>query len=337
MPRSTPVVDSSNTSGTLLDVQHVTIQYGRGSKAFRALNDLSLSLPSTGAAAILGESGSGKTTLALSILGLLPQNAYVATGSIRFRGTELLELGEREFRSVRGHEISMIFQEPELAVNPFMRAEDAVSEVIRAHTQCNGTERRRAAREVLSAVGLAIEPRLLSAYPHQLSGGARQRLVIAQAIACKPSLLVADEPTTSLDALAQAEWIELIQQLRQQFGLALLIISHDPVILSRVADLVFVIYRGRIVEEGSASGILDRPAHPYTRALFHSVPPLRRNARAGGKNLPVLAELRPRGPENRGCSFAQYCVEYSPVCSESEPPYVALTDDQHVRCWRHAR
>ncbi|MDQ2843243.1 MAG: ABC transporter ATP-binding protein [Acidobacteriota bacterium] len=221
---------------------------------------------------ILGESGAGKTTLAKSLMGLLSPAKWVLEGSIRFRTTEILRATERQLQKIRGAQISLIFQEPELALNPVLTVGKQVDEVLRAHSIWNHTRRRKEALSILAAVGL--EPQIIPAYPHQLSGGQRQRIAIAQSIISKPSLLIADEPTSTLDNVTQAAVLTLIKSLRDRFRLALIFITHNPALLNGLADRVLVMREGRIVEAGTFEQICFRPNHPYTRELLNSLPPM---------------------------------------------------------------
>ncbi len=223
---------------------------------------------------ILGESGAGKSTLVGSILRLLSPDEAVVEGSVCFRGINMLRTNEATLRQVRGAMISLISQEPELGLNPFIRIRDQVAEVLRSHTDLNKQERRRRAGLMLDAVGLT--PEMYSSYPHQLSGGQRQRAVIAQALVCTPALLAADEPTSGLDNVTQAEILRLLKQLKQSFKLAVLFITHDPSLLSGLADHILVMREGRVIETGTLHQICTAPQHSYTAGLlrFASLPPL---------------------------------------------------------------
>lgn len=235
---------------------------------------------------IVGESGSGKTTLALSILGLLPPRARTASGSIRLRGQELLGLPESRLEGLRGAEISVVFQEPGIALNPVMRVGDQVAEVLRAHRPWSLGRCREEANGLLAQVGLPEPERLARAYPHELSGGQQQRVTIAQAIACRPALVVADEPTSALDSTTRAEILALLRDLKDRLSLALLLVTHDLGTLAAIADRVLVMYAGRIVEEGPLGRVCREPLHPYTRALLASVP--RPRAPGEGRELKAV-------------------------------------------------
>ncbi len=242
----------------LLRVDNLTIDYTSGTRCQAALHEITFEIRPAEVVGILGESGSGKTTLALALLGVLPPSARIRQGTVHFEGRDLLVLKESELEKVRGARVSMIFQEPEMALNPFMQAIDQVADIIAAHSDRTTKSCRAQARRMLAHVNLSPESRILSAYPHQLSGGQRQRLVIAEALACRPQLLVADEPTAALDPTLQVQWLALMKDLREQFGLAILLITHDPAILKDLADRVLVMYHGRIVEEARFDQLIRR-------------------------------------------------------------------------------
>jgi oligopeptide/dipeptide ABC transporter ATP-binding protein len=319
----------------LLEVQDLTVEYGARPNCLHALNGITLEVQTGEVVGVLGESGSGKTTLGLAVLRLLPPHGRIVRGSMRFRGRDLYALGEKELQAFRGSEVSMIFQEPALALNPFMRALDQVEEVIRAHRDWKRERRRDEARRVLHDVGMDKTQRLLSAWPNQLSGGERQRLVLAQAIACKPALVIADEPSASLDALLQCEWMALMRDLRERLGLALLLITHDPAILSGLADRVVVMYRGQIVEEGSFEQIIRKPLHPYTRALLRSIPPPPGTG-TRQKRLPVIpSDPAARVPANGACAFEPRCPDRFHPCAHGQPPAAIPEHDRRVRCFKY--
>ena len=253
----------------LLQVQNLTLQFSQSSQA--AVDGVSFSLHPGETIGLLGESGAGKTTLARCLLRLLPQGWQVVSGSVRFRGTELLWASERELRKIRGAQISFIGQEPELALNPVIPVGEQVEEVVRAHSAKRRQLIREQSRSILAAVGLP-QHHFYSAYPHQLSGGQRQRVVIAQALACKPQLLIADEPTSALDNVLQAGILDLLKDLRDRLQLALLFITHNPALLSGLADRVLVMQAGRLVEEGAFEQIYWRPRHSFTGNLLKALP-----------------------------------------------------------------
>jgi ABC-type dipeptide/oligopeptide/nickel transport system ATPase component len=255
----------------LLDVQHLTVTFDAARNA-RVVDDVSFTMAAGETLGLVGESGSGKSVTAFSILRLLQPPGQIVNGRILFEGQDLLTLSERDMRAVRGARISLIFQEPMTALNPVMRVGDQVAEALTAHSMANRTEARRRAVELFDAVRIPDPIRRVRDYPHQLSGGMRQRVMIAIALACRPPLVIADEPTTALDVTIQAQMLDLIRQLQAEFGLALLLITHDFGVVAEMADRVAVMKAGRIVETGPVREILRTPSHEYTRQLLEAVP-----------------------------------------------------------------
>ena len=254
----------------LLDVRHLTVQFGG---AAPAVDDISFQVAPGETLGLVGESGSGKSITAFSILRLLPPGGRITSGEVFFEGRNLLALSEREIRDVRGARISLIFQEPMTALNPVMRVGDQVAEALFVHGHPRAAAARQAV-ELLEAVHIADAARRARDYPHQLSGGMRQRVMIAIALACKPPLVIADEPTTALDVTIQAQILDLLRELRSRFNLAFLLITHDFGVIAEMADRVAVMHRGRIVEQGPVRQILRAPTHAYTQRLLAAVPGL---------------------------------------------------------------
>lgn len=284
---------------------------------------------------LLGESGCGKTTTALALLRLLPPDGCVVSGSVRFRGRDLLNCSEEELQKIRGAEISMISQEPGIALNPVLPVGMQIAEVIRAHRQLNRKQRRAEAELLLAEVGLSDTARTYAAYPHQLSGGQKQRVMIAQALACRPALVIADEPTAALDTTVQTKILDLLKELKKRLQLAFLLISHNPATLVGLADRLMVMYAGRIVEEGDTSQVLSSPLHPYTRSLLASMPfPPFHGGLAGKKQLPTIAD-NPPDPAHlpEGCSFAPRCPERMATCTVREPQTVQTENTRRVECF----
>ena len=274
----------------LLQVQNLTLQFCSPSPAI--IDGVSFFLHPGETMGLLGESGAGKTTLARALLRLLPPHCQVVSGSIRFRETEILQANERDLEKIRGAQISLIGQEPELALNPVIPVGEQVVEVLRAHSACKRQLLREAALSMLDTVGLP-DRHFYSAYPHQLSGGQRQRVVIAQALACKPQLLIADEPTSALDNVIQAEILDLLKRLRDRLQLALVFITHNPALLSGLADRVAVMHSGRIVEEGPFEQVYWRPRHSFTKQLLDAIPSLQPEVTRAPETQPVaLLEVR---------------------------------------------
>src|SRR5438552_2026152 len=289
----------------------------RGTRVTRAVQDVSLTLEAGQTLGIVGESGSGKTTLALSILRLLPPGAKIVSGGLRFDGEDLLAKSPREMRHIRGKKIAMILQDPMASLNPLFTIGDQVSEPLRVH---EGIKRRTAweqARNLLASVRIAAPERRVREYPHEMSGGMRQRIVGAIAISCEPRLLIADEPTTSLDVTIQAQYLSLLRDLQKEHGLALIFITHNLGIVARMCDTVAVMYAGRLIESGPVRRIFDQPSHPYTRALLESIPrlgagPTRLTAIDG--QPPDLAVLP------AGCSFQPRRPRAIERCRTEAPP-----------------
>ena len=283
---------------SLLDVQHLTVVFEGAQSRITAVSDVSFQIAAGETLGLVGESGSGKSVTAFSILRLLQPPGRIAGGQIIFEGRDLLALTEREMRQVRGARISLIFQEPMTALNPVMRVGDQIAEALTVHGQATPREGRERAVALLEAVHIADAGRRVRDYPHQLSGGMRQRVMIAIALACHPALVIADEPTTALDVTIQAQVLDLLRELRAQYNLALLLITHDFGVIAEMADRVAVMYRGAIVEQGPVRQILRTPAHDYTRGLLAAVPGL------GGPEGPPLRPdgVRPDGvrPDRSG-------------------------------------
>jgi oligopeptide/dipeptide ABC transporter ATP-binding protein len=279
---------------------------------------------------IVGESGSGKSTLALSVLRLLPPSAHIASGRLIFEGEDLLQKSEAEMRRLRGRRIAMILQDPMASLNPLFRVGEQVAEPIRVHEGAARATAWGRALELLKAVRIASPQTRLRQYPHEMSGGMRQRIVGAIGIACEPRLLIADEPTTSLDLTIQAQYLNLLRELQQLHGLALIFITHNLGIVAKMCDQLAVMYAGRVVEAGPVREIFKAPAHPYTQALLNSIPRLNDNRQrlaAIDGQPPDLAAATP------GCAFAPRCVNVLARCRVSAPPESAISDGHRVRCW----
>lgn len=254
----------------LLQIQKLNVRYCRsGSEPACALRDVSLAINPGEIVGVMGESGCGKTTLASAILGLLPSARTQISGSVRFRGDEMLAMPEGDLRKIRGAGISMVYQEPESALSPFLRVGDQVTEVVRAHRNWGWNRCRDAAFSLIEQMGFREPDRIFSSYPHQLSGGERQRIVFAQALACEPALVVADEPTASLDARTQAEIIELLGEVRRERNVSILLISHTPEVQASLADRLIVMSQGRVIEEGTVDHLYWDASHDLTKMVLH--------------------------------------------------------------------
>jgi peptide/nickel transport system ATP-binding protein len=297
----------------LLEVADLSVSFRTEAGQVRAVDSVSFTIGAREIVSIVGESGSGKTVTAMSVLGLLGDVNVAINGSIRFRGRELVGLPQRELRAIRGGDIAMIFQDPMTALTPVYTIGAQVEEQLRTHESLSRRAARDRAVELVTAVGIADPKSVVDRYPHQLSGGMRQRAVIAMALSCSPKLLLADEPTTALDVTVQAQILELLLRLREEFGSAIVLITHDMGVVAEVADRVMVMYAGRIVEGGTKAAVLDDPQHPYTAALLESIPPMAgpRPARlpAIPGSPPSLLRLPP------GCAFAPRCRFRMSACS----------------------
>lgn len=301
----------------------------------RALDGLSLDIRAGEIVGILGESGCGKSTLASALMRLLPPNANCIAGTILIRGRDLMTLCEKELRLIRGSVISLIPQDPALALNPVMKVGSQIGEVLRAHLQSNARQRRAQVMELLQEVGFDRPGEIYSAYPHQLSGGQKQRIAIAQALVCHPSLLIADEPTSKLDVTLQAEIISLLLQIRQRHGAAIFVISHDPTVFAGLADRIAVMYAGRIVEVGSSAQIFGRPLHPYTQALVRIAASAVATGSSVRMRLPAIeGESFDPGCVPVGCRFAPRCPDRMEVCSRRYPAEFLPEPARPVSCFK---
>jgi oligopeptide/dipeptide ABC transporter ATP-binding protein len=305
-------------------------------KRTHAVNGANLEAQRGEVIGLLGESGSGKSTIAKASLRLLSKAAQVVAGTIELDGRDLLQLKEREMEKIRGARIAMVPQEPSLALNPVMKAGDQIAEVIRAHRGWNLKRCREEAGILLEGVGLSShDRRMYDEYPHQLSGGQQQRVVVAQALACQPDLVIADEPTASLDCETEQEILQLFGELKLERKVSLLLITHDPKILRDLADRVAVMYAGRVVEEGSLDQVFREPRHPYTKALLACAPPEHQARRfTVGMRLPTIEGSAPN-PElvSVGCTFAARCAQRRELCETRPPTTVETADARRVECF----
>jgi len=316
----------------LLEVRGLRTSYVSqgGRRVVRAVDDVSFALMPGETLGIVGESGCGKTSLVLSLLRLLPAAAEIEAGEIRFEGTDLLRLPAGEMRRIRGKRIAMILQDPMASLNPLFTVGDQVGEPLRVH---EGASRRGAwakARELLEAVRIPAPEARLREYPHQMSGGMRQRIVGAIAMACEPRLLIADEPTTSLDVTIQAQYLSLLRDLQRRYGLTMIIITHNLGIVARMCDRVAVMYGGRFVEAGPVRTLFDAPAHPYTRALLRSMPKL---GEARGRLVAIEGQPPDPGRLPDGCAFHPRCTEALEICRRAAPAERPAGAEHRVRCW----
>ncbi|PYT95880.1 MAG: peptide ABC transporter ATP-binding protein [Acidobacteria bacterium] len=323
--------------GSILEVRDLRVAYrSRSGDTFRALDGISFHLGPGEILGVLGESGSGKSTLAASLLRLFRQDTVVASGAVLFEGMDLLQAKPNELQRIRGKRISLIFQEPSVALHPTMRVGSQVRQVLHAHG-VDGRALNQRTREVFETLFREETERIARSYPHELSGGQRQRILIAQAIACGPSVLVADEPTASLDPTTQMEILGVFRSLREKLGLALVFITHNPALLAPFADRILVLYAGRVVEWGPAATVLASPKHPYTRALRESMPPrLEETSDFHKKKLNAIpGDSLPSSLPPQGCPFEPRCPERMDVCKSREPILVTLSAGHTVYCFRY--
>jgi oligopeptide/dipeptide ABC transporter ATP-binding protein len=321
----------------LLVVQTLSVRYRTHARSdVFALTGANLRIAPGEIVGVLGESGSGKSTLAASVLAMLPFNAAIYDGAVLFEGTNLLKLDRSELARVRGGRISLIYQEPGVALHPTMRVGVQIEEILRAHSGDSKDERRRKVRDLLNSIFAADAGRIYSSYPHQLSGGQRQRIAIAQAIACKPNLLIADEPTASLDPVTQREILELLKRLQKERDLAILFITHSLELLDGFADRVVVMYAGRMIEDGDATRVLRSPQHPYTQALVKCRPRLEQVGNAlRDSRIPVISGEPPDlSARVKGCAFEPRCPERIETCREREPEFSNSANGGKVRCFK---
>ncbi|GAA4991629.1 ABC transporter ATP-binding protein [Actinopolymorpha pittospori] len=325
----------SPDAGTVLRVRELCVRFTTEDGTVSAVDQVDLDVGAGEIVALVGESGCGKSVTAMSLAGLLPPTADVQ-GSIRLRETELRGAPERALRRLRGSDITYVFQEPMTSLNPVLTVGRQVSEVLEVHQRLRRSAARRRAVELLALVGIPSPERRIHEYPHQLSGGMRQRVVIAMAVACDPKLLVADEPTTALDVTVQAGILDVLRDLRDRLGTAVLLITHDLGVVADVCDRVVVMYAGRVVEQAPVHELFARPRHHYTSALLGAIPTGRGTGTSGGRRLREIPGLVPvlSDPPDR-CTFADRCPRADELCRTSQPP-LSGTPGHLVACWHPA-
>jgi peptide/nickel transport system ATP-binding protein len=314
----------------LLEIKDLTTHFFTRSGVVKAVDKLSLSLRKGRVLGLVGESGCGKTVTALSVLNLVPYPGKIVSGRIYFEGRDLLALPTEEMRKIRGSKISMVFQEPMTALNPVFTVGNQIAEVLTTHLNMTKRLAMDSAVELLHSVGIPSPEKRVHEYPHQMSGGMRQRVMIAMAIACRPSLVLADEPTTALDVTIQAHILELLGRIQAEMGMAMILVTHDLGLIAERAQDVAVMYAGRIVEQSGTKELFSNPVHPYTRGLMASVP---KAGEEGGKRLRTIAGTVPRLHDlPSGCKFAPRCDIKTTRC-ETEPELVEVRPGHLVRCW----
>lgn len=318
-------------SRRLLSVRNLKTSFFTHVGEVKAVRGISFDVNQGEVLGIVGESGSGKSVTSLSIMGLLQHPGRVVDGEIFFQDQDILSYGKRRMRRVRGKEIAMIFQDPMTSLNPVYTVGNQIMEMLQEHEDIGKGEAKRRAIEMLRMVGIPSPEKRIHNYPHEFSGGMRQRAMIAIALACSPKLLIADEPTTALDVTIQAQIFELMEKLKREHDTAIMLITHDMGVVSELADDVAVMYMGSIVERGSVREVLKYPAHPYTAALLRSIPILHKGR--GQRLEPIRGSTPDPYDRPKGCQFAPRCDFYCEKCRQEMPPEVPVCDGHAVRCW----
>lgn len=315
----------------LVDIEHERLSFFTPAGEVRALNDVSLHLNEGEVLGIVGESGSGKSVTAYSLMGLTAYPGKLIGGTLSFNGHRIDQMSETQMRRIRGSEVSIIFQDPMTSLNPVYTIGNQICEMIRLHTKKNRKEAGDRAKELLTLVGINEPEKRLKQYPHELSGGMRQRVMIAIALACEPKLLIADEPTTALDVTIQAQILELMMELKQKLGMAIIMITHDLGVVANMCDRIAVMYAGKVVEYGEADDIFYRPAHEYTKGLLRSIPKL--SEKEHSRLVPIEGSPVDMLNPPAGCPFAPRCNACMKVCLRQMPEYTALSDIHYSACW----
>ncbi|HSP15605.1 MAG TPA: ABC transporter ATP-binding protein [Thermoanaerobaculia bacterium] len=325
-----------NSAGPLLEVKNLRTSFFTGDGAVHAVDNVSFNVGRGEAVALVGESGCGKSVTALSIMRLVAPPGKITGGEVRFKGRDLASLSENEIRKVRGDDIAMVFQEPMTSLNPVFKIGWQVAEAVRIHRKVSKKEAWKKAGEMLELVAIPDPIKRLDDYPHQLSGGMRQRVMIAMALSCDPELLIADEPTTALDVTIQAQIMELLASLQQRLGLAVLLITHDLGVVAEFCERVIVMYTGRIVEEASVRDLFANPAHPYTRGLLKSLPSVTAVDSSAPHRLPTIKGMvPPLTALPHGCKFNPRCPDVMDICLGNEPARMVVGVEHDARCYLH--
>ena len=318
-------------SKKLLEIKDERLSFFTPAGEVKALNGVSFSMNEGEVLGIVGESGSGKSVTAYSIMGLTAYPGKLVGGTIWFNGHEIDKMTEKEMRKIRGNEVSIIFQDPMTSLNPVYTIGNQIVEVIRLHTGKSKKEATERARELIELVGITEPEKRLKQYPHELSGGMRQRVMIAIALACEPKLLIADEPTTALDVTIQAQILELMQELRQKLGMSIIMITHDLGVVASMCEKIAVMYAGHIVEYGTADEIFYNPCHEYTKGLIRSIPKL--NVEQTERLIPIEGQPVDLLNPPAGCPFAPRCRACMKVCLDQMPPKTELSETHYSHCW----
>ena len=328
--------DPANTA--LLQVHDLRVEFNTRRGKAMVLNGVDLSIHSGETLCVVGESGCGKSMTALALLRLIPSPpGRISGGQVLFQGEDLLQASEERMREVRGNRISMIFQEPMTSLNPVFTVGDQIGESLKQHAGLDAAGARAQAIEMLKQVGIPAPEKRVDEYPHQLSGGMRQRVMIAMALACRPDILIADEPTTALDVTVQAQIFDLLRDLQREKGTAILLITHDMGAVAEMADRVMVMYAGRVVEAGLTAQVLSQPGHPYTQGLINCLPELGSSQQSERADLAEIAGMVPSIWElGTGCAFRERCPQALPICAQEVPPMFELPTSTPIALHRSA-
>lgn len=318
-------------SEKLLEIKDERLSFFTPAGEVKALNGVSFSMEEGEVLGIVGESGSGKSVTAYSVMGLTAYPGKLIGGTINFNGHQIDKMSEKEMRKIRGNEVSIIFQDPMTSLNPVYTIGNQITEVICLHTGKSKKEAHDRAKELLELVGINEPAKRLKQYPHELSGGMRQRVMIAIALACEPKLLIADEPTTALDVTIQAQILELMQELRKKLGMSIIMITHDLGVVASMCERIAVMYAGHIVEYGTADEIFYEPKHEYTKGLIKSIPKL--NVQETERLIPIEGQPVDLLNPPAGCSFAPRCANCMKICLREMPPKTELSDTHYSQCW----
>ena len=318
-------------SEKLLEIKDERLSFFTPAGEVKALNGVSFSMEEGEVLGIVGESGSGKSVTAYSVMGLTAYPGKLIGGTINFNGHQIDKMSEKEMRKIRGNEVSIIFQDPMTSLNPVYTIGNQITEVICLHTGKSKKEAHDRAKELLELVGINEPTKRLKQYPHELSGGMRQRVMIAIALACEPKLLIADEPTTALDVTIQAQILELMQELREKLGMSIIMITHDLGVVASMCERIAVMYAGHIVEYGTADEIFYEPKHEYTKGLIRSIPKL--NVQETERLIPIEGQPVDLLNPPAGCPFAPRCANCMKICLREMPPKTELSDTHYSQCW----
>ncbi|MFR2409947.1 MAG: ABC transporter ATP-binding protein [[Clostridium] symbiosum] len=315
----------------LVDIKNERLSFFTPAGEVKALNDVSIHLKEGEVLGIVGESGSGKSVTAYSLMGLTAYPGKLIGGTLEFNGHRIDEMTENQMRKIRGEEISIIFQDPMTSLNPVYTIGNQICEMILLHTNKSKQEARERAKELLTLVGINEPEKRLKQYPHELSGGMRQRVMIAIALACEPKLLIADEPTTALDVTIQAQILELMMELKEKLGMAIIMITHDLGVVASMCDRIAVMYAGKVVEYGTTEDIFSNPSHEYTKGLLRSIPKL--NEKEHSRLVPIEGSPVDMLNPPAGCPFAPRCDSCMKICLRQMPEYTDISDVHYSACW----